>query len=197
MPPLAALPRGLRQEVLECAPRPGPLAQAYRQDVLQRAGPFRPNGFPQATKRPWPRLLALSGVAAAAGILIAVVATGIVTVLALDGSHTPQQVDAARSGRSPGSAPASVTASPGSAGAARRACRRPPARRPSSARRPRPHRLGLAHQGEAVTVGHVLNAALPHADAALPTPRPTLTPTATPTPTSTATATPTPTFTPL
>ena len=118
MAPMAALPGVLREEVLGLCADVGPLAQSYRQDVLQRAGEFRPNGFPQAIRPPRQRLLVLSGVAAAAGILIAVVATGIVTVLALGGSHTPRPASAARSGNPQASAVASVTASPGSAGAA-------------------------------------------------------------------------------
>ena len=118
MAPMAALPGVLREEVLELCADVGPLAQSYRRDVLQRAGEFRPNGFPQAIRPPRQRLLVLSGVAAAAGILIAVVATGIVTVLALGGSHTQRPAGAARSGNPQASAVASVTASPGSSGAA-------------------------------------------------------------------------------
>ena len=119
MAPLAALPHVLREEVLGLCADAGPLAQSYREDVVQRAGPFQPNGFPQPIKPPRQRWLALSGVAAAVGVLIAIVATGIVTVLALSGSHTPQPAQAARSGNGnpPGSAAASVTTSPGSAGA--------------------------------------------------------------------------------
>ena len=40
-------------------------------------------------------MLALSGVAAAVGVLIAIAATGVITVLALTGSHTPRPAAAA------------------------------------------------------------------------------------------------------
>ena len=44
-------------------------------------------------------MLALSGVAAAVGVLIAIAATGIITVLALTGSHTPRPAAAGRAAR--------------------------------------------------------------------------------------------------
>ena len=209
MPPLAALPPGLRQEVLELCGDTRPAAQSYRQDVLQRAGPFRPNGFPQAIKRPGPRLVALSGVAAAVGILIAIAATGIVTVLALDGSHTPPQVDAKRSGGSPGSAVASATASPGSAGAALPSlppttsapavisapppAAPPPAAPPPAA--PPPAASPAASPTKAKPSPSATSSAPPSPTLTphFPTPTPTLTST----PTATPTPTPTPTFTPL
>jgi RNA polymerase sigma factor (sigma-70 family) len=198
MPPLAALPPGLRLEVLELCADTQPAAQSYRQDVLQRAGQFRLNGFPQAIKRPRSRLMALSGVAAAAGILIAIVATGIVTVLALDGSHTPRQVDAARSSRSPGSAAASVTASPGSAGAALPSLS-PTTSAPAVISAPPPAASPTASPTKAKPSTSATSSAPPSPTPTphRPTPIPTPTPTLTPTPTPTGTPTPTPTFTPL
>ena len=199
MPPLAALPHGLRQEVLELCADSRPTAQSYRQDVLQRAGPFRPNGFPQAIKRPGPRLVALSGVAAAVGILIAIAATGIVTVLALDSSHTPPQVDAKRSGGSPGSAVASATASPGSARAALPSLppttsapaviSAPPPAAPPPAASPAASPTKAKPSPSATSSAPPSPTLTPH----FPTPTPTLTST----PTATPTPTPTPTFTPL
>ena len=191
MAPLAALPGLLREEVLGLCADAGPLAQSYRRDVMQQAGAFRPNGFPQAIRPPRQRLLVLSGVAAAAGILIAIAATGIITVLALGGSHAPPPADAARSAHPPGSATASATVSLGSAG-------------------PASPGLSPATSAPAVT-GASPAAALPSASSvkAKPTssatssvppsptpapPRPT--PTPTPTPTSTATPLPSPTVTP-
>ena len=119
MAPLAPLPDVLREEVLGLCADAGPSAQSYREDVVQRAGPFRPNGFPSPIRPPGQRWLALSGVAAAVGVLIAIVVTGVITVLALSGSHNPQPADAARPGHGnpPGSGAASGLASPGSAGA--------------------------------------------------------------------------------
>src|SRR5580704_16253561 len=118
MAPLAALPRGLRAEVLELCADVSPLSQSYRRDVAQSAGPFRPSGFPQSAGPPRSRMLALAGIAAAAGVVIAIAATGIITVLALSGSHPQGPAAAARSGSPSGTAGASATASAGSAGGA-------------------------------------------------------------------------------
>ena len=109
MAPPAALPPGLREEILRLCADADPEAESYRQDVTEQAGPFRPSGFPEPA-RPPRRGRALAGIAAAAGVVIAVAATGIVTVLALTGSHSPRPADAAR----PGSASGAVSA--GSAG---------------------------------------------------------------------------------
>jgi len=201
MAPMAALPGVLREEVLGLCADVGPLAQSYRRDVLQRAGEFRPNGFPQAIRPPRQRLLVLSGVAAAAGILIAVVATGIVTVLALGGSHTPRPADAARPGNPQASAVASVTASPGSAGAASPSVS-PTASAPAVTSVPPAAAVPSASPTKAKPSRSATSSAPPSPTPtprrSTPTPTPTLTatPTATPTATTTATTTPTPTVTP-
>ena len=178
MAPLAALPPGLREEVLGLCADARPVGAVVPAGRDAAGRPVPAQRLPAGDQaRPGSGWLALSGVAAAVGILIAIVATGIVTVLALDGSHTPPQADAARSGDPPGSAVASVTASPGSAGAA---LPEPAADHQRAGRHQRgacapPRRIafGLADQGEAVTVGHVFGAALPHADTATcPTPHP-------------------------
>jgi RNA polymerase sigma factor (sigma-70 family) len=109
MAPPAALPRGLREKVLRLCADDSPLAQAYREDVTQRAGLFGTNGFPQQVSQPRGRKLALSGAAAASAILIAIAATGVITVLALGGSHTPRSVDDTRSHSAPATASAAVT----------------------------------------------------------------------------------------
>jgi len=114
MAPLAELPPGLREEVLGLCADTSPEALSYRREVTQRAGAFLPNGFPQAVRAPRRRIVALSGVAAAVGVLVAVMATGIVTVLALTGSHAPRQ---AAAGSSPGSASAPASGEAGTAGA--------------------------------------------------------------------------------
>jgi RNA polymerase sigma factor (sigma-70 family) len=90
MAPLAALPPQLRDEVLELCIDSSPETLSYRRDVTQRAGTFLPNGFPQAVRAPRRRMIALSGAVAAVGVLVAIMATGIVTVLALTGSHSPR-----------------------------------------------------------------------------------------------------------
>jgi RNA polymerase sigma factor (sigma-70 family) len=112
MPPLAALPTGLREDVLELCTDWDLEVLAYRQEVTEGAGPFRPDGFPEPLAPPRKRMLALSGIAAAAGIVVALVATGIVTALALTGSHTPHHAEAARSP----SGAASASTTPASSG---------------------------------------------------------------------------------
>ena len=191
MAPLAALPNELREEVLRLCASSSPGAREYREDVLLDAGPFRPNGFPPAVRPRRHRMLALSGVAAAAGVLIAVAATGIITVLALTGSHAPRPPDAARpaspsgtgsglpaaaastgppGGMSPGGPPA--TSTPAITGA-------PPAVTPPSAS---PTKAEPSPSPSAAS-----------SSPAFPTPRSSR-PTATPT--STATTTPVPTIIP-
>ena len=114
MAPLAELPPGLREEILDLCSDTSPEALSYRREVTQRAGAFLPNGFPQAVRAPRRRMVALSRVAAAVGVLVAVMATGVVTVLAFTGSHAPRQ---AAAGSSPGSASAPASADAGTAGA--------------------------------------------------------------------------------
>jgi RNA polymerase sigma factor (sigma-70 family) len=109
MVPLAALPRGLREKVLRLCADDSPLARTYREEVSQRAGPFAANGFPQQVRQPRGRMLALSGGAAASVILIAIAATGVITVLALGGSHTPRPLDDTRSRTAPAAASTAVT----------------------------------------------------------------------------------------
>jgi RNA polymerase sigma factor (sigma-70 family) len=111
---LAALPPGLREKVLRLCADYSPLAQAYREEVTQRAGPFGPNGFPQQVRQPRGRMRALSDRAAASAMLILIAATGVITALALGGSHSRGSLDATRSPS--GSATASAAAT-GSAGA--------------------------------------------------------------------------------
>jgi len=109
MAPLAAVPRGLREKVLRLCADDSPPAQAYREEVILRAGPFAANGFPRQVRPPRGRMLALSGGVAAAAILIAIAATGVITVLALGGSHTPRSLDDTRSHSAPAAAGAAVT----------------------------------------------------------------------------------------
>lgn len=111
----AALPPGLREEILRLCADADPEAQSYRQDVAEQAGPFRPNGFPEPARAARRRGRALAGIAAAAGVVIAVAATGIVTVLALTGSHSPRPADAARSASASGLVSASATTGSGPA----------------------------------------------------------------------------------
>jgi len=108
MAPLAALPPELRDEVLELCADSSPETLSYRREVTQRAGTFLPTGFPQAIRAPRRRMIALSGAAAVVGVLVAIMATGIVTVLALTGSHSPRSA-AADPGTSSGSASTSAT----------------------------------------------------------------------------------------
>jgi RNA polymerase sigma factor (sigma-70 family) len=201
MAPLAALPRGLRAEVLELCADVSPLSQSYRRDVAQSAGPFRPSGFPESARPPRPRMLALAGIAAAAGVVIAIAATGIITVLALSGSHPPGAA-AARSGSPSGTAGASVTTSAGSAGGAAPSLS-PAASAPAVTSAPPPVAAPSASPVEAKPSPSATSSRpvspTPAPSRPTPTPTPTTTPpstaTATPTSTATATATPSSTFT--
>ena len=187
LPP--AFPDELREEVLRLCASSSPRAQQYREDVLLDAGSFRPNGFPEAVRPPRQRMLALSGIAAAAGVLIAVAATGIITVFALTGSHAPQPAGAARpdSASGTGSGLPAATASTGPAGdvspgalpttSAPAITSAPPAVTPPSAS---PAKAKPSPSPAASS------------SSAFPTPRPSR-PTPTPTGTSTSTATPMPT----
>jgi RNA polymerase sigma factor (sigma-70 family) len=113
--PLAALPPQLRDEVLELCTDSSPETLSYRRDVTERAGTFLPNGFPQVIRAPRRRMIALSGAVAVVGVLVAIMATGIVTVLALTGSHSPRPA-AAGGGASSGSASAPATGDTGAPG---------------------------------------------------------------------------------
>jgi RNA polymerase sigma factor (sigma-70 family) len=117
MAPLAALPPELRDEVLELCADASPETLSYRREVTQRAGAFLPTGFPQAIRAPRRRMIALSGTAAVVGVLVAIMATGIVTVLALTGSHSPRSA-AGGTGASSGPASASATGDTGVPGGA-------------------------------------------------------------------------------
>jgi len=115
MAPQAALPRGLREKVLRLCADHGPLAQAYREEARQGAGPFAANGFPQQVRPPRGRMLALPGGAAPSAILIAIAATAVITFLALGGSHTQRPAGDTSSRSAPATASAAVTARAGAA----------------------------------------------------------------------------------
>jgi RNA polymerase sigma factor (sigma-70 family) len=195
MAPLAGLPPELRDEVLQLCADSGPEALSYRREVTQRAGAFLPNGFPQAVRAPRRRMIALSGVAAAVGVLVALMATGIVTVLALTGPHSPQQA-AAGTGGSSGSSSAPATGDAGTTGGASPGG--PPASGvpPSSSAPPPAAPASVSPTTQKPSPSRP--AASPAPATATPTPKFTFrppTPTPTSTATSTATATPTPTST--
>ena len=189
MAPLAEPPPGLREEILTLCADNSPDALSYRREVAQRAGAFLPNGFPQAVRPPRRRMLALSRVAAAAGVLVAIMATGIVTVLALTGSHAPRQA-AAGSGSSPGSASAPASGDAGIVGATS------PGESPSTSA---PPSTSVPPPAAPASFSPTTAKPSPSRTAASPapgtqTPRFTVDP-PTPTPTSTATSTPTSTAT--
>ena len=194
MAPLAELPPGLREEVLGLCADTSTEALSYRREVTRRAGAFLPNGFPQPARAPRRRMLALSRVAAAAGVLVAIMATGIVTVLALTGSHAPRQ---AAAGASSSSASASALASgdAGTAGATSPVTSAPASSAPPPAvplsvspttAKPSPSRAAASPAPASSTPKFTLHP---------PTPTPTPTATATPTPTDTGTPSPTDTAT--
>ena len=196
MPPLAPLPGGLRNVVLRvCADR-DPQAVAYRSEVTHSAGSFLPSGFPEAIHPPG-RMLSVPRTAIAAGVLVAVAASGTVAALALGGSHPSRSLAADRSS-GPAAASSTATASATSARpSAGCAAGRQPGRVQSA---PGGGGVGVADHGEAVIVASVT---------APPTPKPTspgpgpssgtpftslpTRPTPTPTTSVSASASPTPT----
>ena len=191
MAPLAELPPGLREEVLGLCADTSTEALSYRREVTQRAGAFLPNGFPQPARAPRRRMLALSRVAAAAGVLVAIMATGIVTVLALTGSHAPRQAAAGASSSS-GSASAPASGDAGTAGATSPVTSAPASSAP-------PPAVALSVSPTTAKPSPSRTAASPAPASSTPRftfPTPTPTPTSTPTPTDTATPTPTDTGTP-
>jgi len=201
MAPLAVLPPELRDEVLQLCADSSPETLSYRRDVTQRAGTFLPNGFPQAIRAPRRRMIALSGAAAAAAaVLVAIMATGIVAVLALTGSHSPRSA-AASTGGSPGAASAQAAGDTGTpsgassgeapSSSAPSSSSAPPAAVPApvSPTRAKPSRSHPAASPPPAT-------STPGFSLHPPTPTPAPTPTDTSTPTSTATGTPTSTSTP-
>jgi RNA polymerase sigma factor (sigma-70 family) len=193
MAPLAVLPGWLREDVLGLCSDTSPPALTYRQEVTRRAEPFGPNGFPQTIRSPRRRALVLARIAAAAGIVIAVTSAGIITALALTGSHVPHSLDAVRGSSRPvtSSAPAASTGSAGtpaiasptvsqSTAASQAPAEAPAPSAPATTAKPSPSHSKTASASATPT----------------PTPTPTVT-TPTPTPTSTATTPlPTPTTTP-
>src|SRR6185312_3914373 len=120
MAPLFGPPLELRDEVLQLCTSASPGALSYRRAGTQRAGPFRPNGFPEPVRPPRRRILALSGMTAAvAGVVIAIAATGIVAAIALTGGHPPASSAAsATSGQASQTSSATAAALPGSTGPA-------------------------------------------------------------------------------
>ena len=208
MAPLAAPPPGLRGEVLQVCADSSPQARAYLREVAHRAGPFGPNGFPEPVRAARQRMLAqsLSGIAAAAGVLIALTAAGIVTVLTLTGSRTPDP-SAAGAGQSPGAAssPAAMgtgpasgasTSVPSSASAPGVGGAPPQAASPSAPAAPAVPSPSHPPATTAAATPTPRGTQLPPTRAPTATATATATATGTATATATATATPTPTPTP-
>ena len=84
--PMAAMPHGLRAQVLRLASSNTPEAVAHRASVTQQAATFGPHGFPKPLDPPkplWWRARRSQSAAAAA----AVVAAAVLIVLALTGGH--------------------------------------------------------------------------------------------------------------
>jgi RNA polymerase sigma factor (sigma-70 family) len=84
--PFAAMPHGLRAQVLRLASSDTPEAVAHRASVTQRAATFGHHGFPKPLdppKPPWWRARQAQGAAAA----VVVVAAAVLIALALAGGH--------------------------------------------------------------------------------------------------------------
>jgi RNA polymerase sigma factor (sigma-70 family) len=110
--PTAAMPAGLREQVLRLASSDTPDAAAHRASVAQRTEPFGHHGFPKPLdppKSPWWR--SRSGQAAAAVGVAAVVAAITVLAVALSASGPGHHGGAAALG--PGSGPATSIAPAG------------------------------------------------------------------------------------
>jgi RNA polymerase sigma factor (sigma-70 family) len=104
--PVAAMPPGLRSQVLRLASSNSPEAAAHRASVAQRVGPFGHQGFPKPLdppKSPWWR--ARNGQLAAAGIAAAAVvaATLIGVALASGGPGKHNTAAVFHTGSAPGS----------------------------------------------------------------------------------------------
>jgi RNA polymerase sigma factor (sigma-70 family) len=193
MAPLAALPRGLRGDVLRLCADDSQLTLAYRREVMLRAGAFRPNGFPPPIRAPRQRIVALSRIAAAAGIVIALASAGVVTALALGGSPAPHSPDAARASSRPATASATADASPSPLAPPSTS----PAGSPATIAEPAPAIVPSASASATAKPSPSRSATT--SASAQPSPSRSgnsPTPTPTPTPTSTATSLPTPTPTP-
>ena len=86
---LAALPAGLRAEVLRLATSPAPHAAAYRVGIARSTGPFHSNGFPRAahtghltlSKMAHVQVATAGGTVATATVTVAVTATAVVTAI--------------------------------------------------------------------------------------------------------------------
>ncbi|HEX2819231.1 MAG TPA: sigma-70 family RNA polymerase sigma factor [Streptosporangiaceae bacterium] len=195
MAPLAALPYSLRDDVLELCSDSSDPTLAYRQEVMLRAGPFGPDGFPPAIRQPRPRTVVLARIAAAAGVATAVVATGTITVLALSGPHVPHSVDAVRVTSGAVTASAAQTAG-ATASAAAPASASPTSSQPTTAAQaPMEVPATSASKAEPSPSHPATTPATAKPSTPSPSPTPTGTTTATPTGTPTATATATPTAT--
>jgi RNA polymerase sigma factor (sigma-70 family) len=191
MMPLATLPPELRDEVLSLCADDSDQTMAYRQEVTLRAGPFGPNGFPEPIRQPRQRILLLSRIAAAAGILIAIASTGIIAALALSGSHSPRSPDAARAGTS-ATASAAGTADP-----APTVSEPPAASQPASGVQPAAATSASSPSTSSAPAPSTSAPTAATSAPAAPTPTPSASsPTARPTPTPSATGTPTPRPTP-
>jgi RNA polymerase sigma factor (sigma-70 family) len=202
MAPLAALPPGLGPEVMRLCSDDSQQTMDYRQEVTLEAGPFGPNGFPQAFRPSRRRLVVLSRIAAAAGILVAIASTGIITALALGGSHAPHSLDAAQASGGSGTVSAGGNASvPGANTSAGPSASVSPTTTAPVTTGQVPAAVPSASSAKAKpSPSHTATTSAPAIPApthstSLPTPTPTPTVTPTPTATGTPTATPTPTTT--
>ncbi len=110
--PIAAMPAGLREQVLRLASSDTPDAAAHRASVAQRTEPFGHHGFPKPLdppKSPWWRTR--SGQAAAAAGAAAVIAAITLTAVALAATGPGHPGGAAALG--PGSGPGTSAAAAG------------------------------------------------------------------------------------
>jgi len=196
MAPLAALPRWLRGEVLRICGDDSDLTLTYRHEVMLRAGPLRPNGFPQAIREPRRRIVALTRIAAAAAIVIALASAGIISALALGGSHPPHSLAGARTSR--GSATAGAAQTAGAAASAPAPPSTSPAAGPTEAAGQAPATVPSASASASASAGTAKPSPSRSASSsASPLPKPSRSLNSpTPTPTSTGTPLPTPTSTP-
>ena len=109
--PIAAMPAGLREQVLRLASSNTPDAAAHRASVAQRTEPFGHHGFPKPLdppKSPWWRTRSAQAAAAAAAAAVVAAITLLAVALAASGPGHPGGVAALGPGSGPGTSAAAA-----------------------------------------------------------------------------------------
>ena len=133
----AAMPPGLREQVLRLASSDTPDAAAHRASVAQRTQPFGHHGFPKPLdppKSPWSRTRSRQAAAAAAAAAAIAALTLIAVALAASGpGHRGANAAALGPGAGPGTSIAAASGTPGGPGSGGSGNRPQPTVSPNSA----------------------------------------------------------------